>query len=51
MEPKHSQRRIQARAIPLAAKRDFVARKALVVAALALGTYLALVPIIHRLME
>ena len=51
MEPKHSQLRIQARAIPLAAKRDYLARKALLLAALALGTYLALVPIIHRLAD
>ncbi len=52
MNPKNSQRpSLRARAIPLAAKREYIARKALLVAALLLGTYLALVPIMHRLAE
>lgn len=51
MDPKNSQNRIRARAVPLAAKRDYIARKALLLAALLMGTYLALVPIMHRLSE
>lgn len=51
MDPKHSQNRNRARAIALPAKREFIARKALLLAALLLGTYMALLPIIHRLAE
>lgn len=47
----NSQKQIRARALPASARRDYIARKVLMFAALLMATYAALIPIMNRLFE